>query len=176
MQISKGYSKFINFLATKALNKLKQSPDDEAIAGLNQIVGVISDIISAVNQDLAANNAANEADRATFEGERSRLENSIATTDAQIAALGTEIANVEGRLAELHAAIETNNGLIVTRTAEYNASVESCRLAEETYAANLSQRNGELQIISEVIDILTTDLSNLRRFTEETISNSAIRA
>jgi len=169
-----GWGNLISFLATRALNHLRQSPDDVANAGLAKIVRVINDIIQGLTNEVSALTSANNAAVTTYNENRGVLANSVETTRAQVAALGARLAVLNGELQGLEAAVAANTQTRQDRENDLATNIQTCADAEAAHSAFINTRNEELALIREVLEILNTDLANLRDYTEGRIVNSDI--
>jgi len=169
-----GWGKFINFLATKALSKLKDSPDEQAENGLSNIINVIDDLQDNNNQNILARNAAEQSEVAAYESAKSNLEDVITTTNAQIASLELNIGLDQDRLTSLTAALENNNAILVNKQADLEASQQSCHQKEEEYSEAFSQRTQEAEVIQEVKQIIENHLTNLNAAVESVINSAKV--
>jgi len=169
-----GWGKFINFLATKALSKLRESPDEQAEGALGSIINVIDDLLDNTNQNIAARNAAELAEVAAYESARDNLQDVINTTNAQLASLQLNIGLDQDRLNALAAALDNNNAILVNKQTDLENSEQTCQQREEEYSEAFTQRTQEAEIIQEVKQIIENALTNLSVAVEDVINSASV--
>jgi chromosome segregation ATPase len=172
LKLSPGFGRLINFLATKVENHLSQTPDEQADAGLNAIVAVIDDLITSFQEEKALNVQFNNDDIHSYEETKGRLEGEIAHNKGALSAIQAEIANLIQRIGELEGAIKSNGELLEGKKGELTLTEASCEEQEQAYQRTTADRNEELGIIQEVLDIVNNQLTGLREFTENYIANN----
>jgi len=168
--VSAGYGKFIGFLVTKALTQIKQTPDDQAVELLSSIVNIINDLTDHVNQDINARNAIEAGQVAAFESLSEDLGDRISINSAATAAYGLEVSGEQARLVELAAKLEADNSNLASSQSALATSVSECDQVQAQLSEDLSQRNYEVEIIQEVIEIVNNQLTNLSAAVEGAVT------
>ena len=140
-KISPGYGKLINFLATKALHKFKQTEDDAtAVAGLQSIVNAIDILIANHNAIRVNAQAANDAAKEAFEQESANIQSQLATANNAVSTSNAQLSSVQSRIADLTGSINSNTDTLNNNKDALYRSQRDCSTADDQYQQSFSAR------------------------------------
>lgn len=176
-QVSEGYGSMISFIATKAQNLLTpEQADANAESGLQSVVDLLDKLSNKFRNEKEEAIRVNEQRKREFERRREDLSNSISNANIELATIRREISTLKNTIANLKEQIaqdKTNRGIAET---DLQASIKLLKEANEEYDKMTKQRNEELKILREVLEIVQTRLQNLRKNVEQAIINANIKA
>ena len=137
---SSGWGKFISFLVTKALDKIRQTPDDQAVEELSRVVNVFNDFIDSQREDINVRTSIEQSAVAAYESQRDDLETQIENNNNVLATSSLAIANDQATLDALAAALEQANNDLADNQSALAADEAQQQQDEEQYSDSYSQR------------------------------------
>ena len=139
-KMSPGWGSLINFLATKALHKLKQDEDVAAVAGLQSIVNLIDQLIADQNLLKANAQNANDQAKANFETESAALQSQIDVATNAVANSNAQVNTLRDRIAELNSLINASNESVANNKDALYQSQRDCSNADDQYSKAYTSR------------------------------------